>query len=261
MAQSNIVLTAPDAVRVWRGYRLTTLPLAKFYSLLGTVFIPATVKLQINAGFHSYTPTALAGLVGKPDWVPDETAINFWKSQETYWNGFKRLAVRTYTITHGGVYITTGQPLSRADFPVLFSGVSSLNPDAPVFLINKDADWMNGTISHVVAERPRDVDIATFRTNVAAALTKIQNLNPGLDGAIACIGDESLVYWELCSASPGTNTPVTGIPILLPLLTGWNQVFTPSPTFLPIDIYDVWAGMDVQPGSSFNLQFERDTNF
>jgi hypothetical protein len=253
----NTILTAPDAVRVWRGFRLPTLALDQFYAKLGTVFIPATVKFQIDAGLHSYTPSVPAGMPGKPDYVPDETAILFWKSQQTYWNGFTRLAVRTYTLTHGGCYITTGEPLSRADFPILFTDASSLNPDAPVFLIDKEADWMNGTIKHLVAERPRSVDIETFRTGVADALKKIQSLSPGLDAAIACIGDDYLVYWELSALAPGTNNPISGIPSLAPILTGWNQVLTPAPTFLPIDIYDVWSGMNVVAGSTFNMQFKR----
>jgi hypothetical protein len=253
-------MVSPDAVRVWRGFRLPSLPVEQFYNKLGTVFIPATVKFQIDAGLYSYTPAVPAGLEGKPDWVPDETAILFWKSQETYWNGFTRLAVRTYTLTHGGCYVTTGTPLSRADFPVLFTDASSLNVDAPVFLINKDADWMHGTIRHIVAERPQSVDINTFKTSVASVLTKIQALSPGLDGAIACVGNDYLVYWELGALAPGTNNPVTGIPLLQAILTGWSQVLNPAPTSLDIGIYDEWSGMDVRGGSSFNMQFDRNNN-
>ena len=259
MIPGNTVLTSPNSVRVWRGFRLPSLPLEQFYSKLGTVFIPATVKLQIDAGLHSYTPAVTAGLEGKPDYVPDETAILFWKSQQTYWNGFTRLAVRTYTLTHNGVYITSGAPLSRADFPVLFSGADSLKLDAPVFLFNNDADWMNGTIRHIVAERPRNMDPDTFRKNIADALTKIQTLAPNLQAAIACIGDEYLVYWELGPLAPGTGSPVTGVTILQPILSGWYKVLSPSPTFLPMSIYDSWSGMDVRAGSSFNMQFKRNT--
>jgi len=66
-------LVPPNAVRVWRGY--AQLPLDKFYSALGTVFVPATVLMQIDAGLYSYTPTVPAGLDVKPATVPDETAI------------------------------------------------------------------------------------------------------------------------------------------------------------------------------------------
>ena len=67
MIPGNTVLTSPNSVRVWRGFRLPSLPLEQFYSKLGTVFIPATVKLQIDAGLHSDTPAVTAGLEGKPD--------------------------------------------------------------------------------------------------------------------------------------------------------------------------------------------------
>lgn len=257
MISDNSVLSPPDAVRVWRGFKSPGLTTEQFYSKLGSVFIPATVKFQIDAGLHSYTPAIPAGLEGKPDYVPDETAILFWKSQETYWNGFTRLAVRTYTLTHGGVYITTGTPLSRADFPILFTDASSLLVDAPVFLFDADVDWMNGNINHLIAERPRDIDIETFRNNVANQLSQIQQLNASLQSAIACIGEEYLVYWELSPIASGVSSPVSGIPLLQSILTGWSQVLSPAPTYLPIDIYEEWSGMDVRGGSSFNMQFKR----
>jgi hypothetical protein len=244
---------SPNAVRVWRGYRLSTLPLDQFYSKLGTVFVPATVLMQINAGLYSYTPTVPGGLDGKPDTVPDETAILFWDSQETYWNGFTTLAVRTYTLTHGGVYDKLGE-LSRADLPKLFSG--SLAAEQPVYLFDKAADWMHGTITHLVAGRAANVDPTAFQIAIAKALSTIQKQVP-LDGAIACVGNDYLVYWELRAVAIGTNQPPSGIPALQAVLSGWNQVFTPAPTFLPIGLWDKWAGMDVRAGSSFNMQFTR----
>jgi hypothetical protein len=250
MTADKARLVPPDAVRVWRGYRLPTLDIPKFYSNLGTVFVPATVLMQIDAGLCSYTPTVPAGLDGKPDSVPDETAILFWDSQETYWNGFSTLAVRTYTLTHGGVYTTQ----SGANLPVLFSG--SLKIEAPVYLFDKPADWMHGAINHLVAGRAANVDPVAFRTAIENVLSTIQKQVP-LEGAIACVGNDYLVYWELGSAAPGTPTPPSGIPALQAAISGWNQVFKPAPTFLPIGLWDKWAGMDVRAGSSFNMQFKR----
>jgi hypothetical protein len=264
MIPDNSIVSPPDSVKVWHGFRLPTIPVDKFYTTLGNAFIPATVKFQIDAGLRSYTPSVPAGLEGKPDWVPDETAILFWKSQQTYWNGFTRLAVRTYSLTHNGVYIMTGTPpMSGADFPVSFSGEAVLNFNTPVFLFNNDADWMNGSIRHLLAERPRNMNPDDFKSAIAAALTKIQALTPKLDGAIAFVGNEYLMYWELGPLAPGMNPAnvVSGIPLLAPILTGWKKVLMPAPTFLPIDIYDVWAGMDVGPGSSFNMQFKRNNSF
>lgn len=243
----------PGAVRVWRGFRLPDLALDQFHSKLGTVFVPATVLMQVEAGLHSYTPTVPAGLPGKPDTVPDETAILFWESPETYWNGFTRLAVRTYTLTHGGVYLTTDNQ-SRADFPVPFEG--TLVPDQPVHLFDQPADWMHGTVTHLVAARPAGVDSGVFATQVAAALGEIAASVP-LDGAIACMGEDYMTYWELSPSAPGAKQGPTGVPQLAPILSGWSQTFTAAPTFVPVGLWDEWSGMDVRAGSSINLQFAR----
>lgn len=245
----------PNAVRVWRGFRLPALSPDQFYDKLGTVFVPATVLMQIDAGLHSYIPSVPLGLAGKPASVPDETAILFWKSQETYWNGFTRLAVRTYTLTHNGVYVTENNQ-SRADFPALFSG--SLTVDQPVFLFDQPADWMHGTVNHLVAARPANTGSSEFMADIAEVLANIQKDVP-LNGAIACVGNDYLVYWEMGPVAPGVKQSPSGVPLLQAVLRDWNQTFTPAPTFLPIGLWDEWARMDVRAGSSFNLQFNRQT--
>ncbi len=249
MTTSNLV--SPASVRVWRGFQLPTLTLDKFCNNLGTVFVPATVKMQIDIGLQSYLPSIPAGLAGKPTAVPDETALIFWESPEVYWNGFTTLAVRTYTLTHGGCYVPG---ISRADFPVLFAG--SLTADQPVYLFEAAADWMRGTVRHFIAHRPAQLDAAAFRVAVAASLTKIQK-TVALDGALACVGDDYFVYWELGSAAPGVPAPPSGMSILQSMKTDWQYSFVPAPTFVPIGLWDQWAGMDVVSGSSFNMQFTR----
>ena len=253
MTDKPSALVAPSAVRVWRGFRLPSLEIAQFYDKLGTVFVPATVLMQIDAGLHTYAPTVPAGLPGKPDTVPDETAILFWSSQATYWNGFTRLAVRTYTLTHNGVYLTQNNQ-SRADFPVAFAG--ALTADQPVYLFEKPADWMHGAIAHFVAARPARLDPASFATGVAKTLASIRE-TIALDGAIACVGNDYLVYWELGPLAPGARQGPSGIPLLQAQLTDWSQTFAAAPTFLPIGLWDEWSGMDVRAGSSFNMQFKR----
>jgi hypothetical protein len=243
---------SPDSVRVWRGFRLPALSVAQFCGKLGTVFVPATVKMQIDAGLQAYAPSIPAGLDGKPETVPDETAILFWESPATYWNGFTTLAVRTYTLTHGGCYVTANNQ-SRADFPLLFAG--QLAPEQPVFLFETAADWMKGTVGHIVGSRPAAQSPDQFRAAVAAALAGIQK-NVALAGALACAGDDYLVYWELGPAAPGGPLPPSGIPALQAVLD-WSQTFAPAPTYVPVGLWDEWAGMDVVSGSSFNMQFER----
>jgi hypothetical protein len=253
MIDSLPQLVPPGAVRVWRGFRLPNLEIAQFYEKLGTVFVPATVLMQIDAGLHSYAPTVPAGLPGKPDTVPDETAILFWDSQATYWNGFTRLAVRTYTLTHNGVYVTQNNQ-SRADFPVAFAG--ALTTDQPVYLFDKPADWMHGAVTHLVAARPARLEVASFLAAAARVLATIKETVP-LGGAIACAGADYLVYWELGPLAPGAKQAPSGVPLLQAALTDWSQSFVAAPTFLPIGLWDEWSGMDVRAGSSFNMQFQR----
>jgi hypothetical protein len=229
-----------DAVRVWRGFRAPGMDLAEFYGRLNTVFIPATVQMQIDAGLDGYVPSVLAGLPRKPDTVPDETAILFWDSQQTYADGFQTLAVRTYTLTHGAVYT----PESRADFPVPFAG--RIDPNQPCYLVPRPADWMKGTVRHLAGGRPDGVAPDRFRASVAETLAGAQR---GPAGAIACAGDDYLVYWQL---DGGTETIDA-----LTACTGWVHVARADPTILPKGMWEPWPGLDVQAGQSLNLQFER----
>jgi hypothetical protein len=237
----------PNAVRVWRGYRAASpLPTAQadFLSKLGTVFVPATVEMQVKIGLDGYIPSVPAGLPDKPDTVPDETAILFWDSQQTYTDGFKTLAVRTYTLTHNAVY----RPPSGADFPTLFAG--TITSEHPCYLIDKPADWMKGNVQHLAGSRPDAVPPDSFRAQIASALTQIQKKG-AVSGAIACAGDNYLVYWELIGASGAS-----GIDSLTTLL-GWSRRITPKPTGLEKGLWDVWPGMTINSGDGFNMQFKR----
>jgi hypothetical protein len=231
----------PDAVRVWRGYRASAMALADFFTRLGTVFIPATVEMQIRVGLDTYIPTVPGGMANKPDTVPDETAILFWDSQQTYTDGFKTLAVRTYTLTHGAVY----QPPSGAAFPVRFTG--ALTAEQPVYLIDQPADWMHGKVTHVIGGRPANVVAADFLKNIAGALGTIQS--SGIAGAIACAGNDYVVYWVLGDKKNSAGT-IAG-------LCGWNAVVKPKNTTLKKGMWDVWSGMNVKAGDSYNMQFKR----
>ncbi|HYO49443.1 MAG TPA: hypothetical protein VEW94_06295 [Chloroflexia bacterium] len=237
----------PDAVRVWRGFRAPALSLTDFFLKLNTVFVPASVEMQIKVGLDCYIPSVPAGLEGKPDVVPDETAILFWDSQQTYHDGFNTLAVRTYTLTHGAVYT----PSSRADFPDLFAGTMAANQ--PYYLVPRPADWMKGQVQHLVGGRPDGQTPDQFRSELAAALSAIQ-AGGGLAGAIACAGDDYLVYWELANgASEGGSDTIAA----LAKLTGWYNVATAKPTTLDKGLWDPWPGMNIVSGDSLNMQFRR----
>jgi hypothetical protein len=234
----------PDAVKVWRGYRASSLQLSDFLAKLGSVFVPATVEMQIAAGLCAYVPAVPAGLPNKPDSVPDETAILFWESQQTYTDAFEMLAVRTYTLTHGPVY----RAPSTATFPVLFAG--TLKSEQPYFLVNRPADWMHGQVTHLMGSRPASVTPDAFGTKIAAALSAIQAQGK-VAGAIACAGDDYLVYWELAG-----TVPSNGVETLKACLD-WSQGFAPAPNRLSAGLWDQWPGMTVASGATYNMQFTR----
>lgn len=230
---------AADAVRVWRGFKAPTLSLGSFYDLLGGVFIPATVEMQANAGLVGYLPSIPAGMPGKPDSVPDETAILFWGSQDAYRRGFQRLAVRTYTLTHAAVYA----PGSGADFPVPFEGW--LQANQPYYLNSEPADWMRGISHHVLGSRPSAVTPMQFRANLAAALPSDERPT-----AILCAADDYFVGWELTADDS---------PQLRQLLEhcDWQWSTVQAEQTLPAGLWDEWAGIPIGAGTSLNFQFTR----
>jgi hypothetical protein len=236
----------PDAVRVWRGFRRPTVELPAFYERLNTVFVPATVLMQIDAGLDGYVPTVPAGLPEKPDEVPDETAILFWDSQQTYRDSFKTLAVRTYTLTHGAVYT----PSSGAGFPLSFTG--ELNTEQPYYLVEQAVDWMHGAVRHLVAGRPAGVDPGTFRAQVAGQLLAAQR--SGMLAAIACAGEDYFVYWELENDDPAS---IDARFAALSALAAWSHTAAAKPVSLDVGLWEEWAGMGITPGDCLNLQFER----
>ncbi|MFZ1153548.1 MAG: hypothetical protein WAN93_01445 [Solirubrobacteraceae bacterium] len=237
---------APDAVRVWRGFRAQAIDIPAFYERLSTVFVPATVLMQIDAGLDGYIPTVIAGLPGKPEEVPDETAILFWDSQQTYGDGFKKLAVRTYTLTHGAVYTQS----SGAGFPLPFAG--ELQADQPYHLAARQEDWMHGSVRHLIGARPVDVDPGRFRAQIGEVFVAAQASE--LCGAIACAGNNYVVYWELQSNQPDGSAERFAA---LAERTAWSHTVASRPVTLDSGLWDDWSGMNIAPGDSLNLQFQR----
>jgi hypothetical protein len=234
-----------DAVRVWRGFRSVTMPLPDFLGRLGSVFIPATVELQIEAGLDAYVPAVPGGLPGKPDTVPDETAILFWDSQPAYAAAFNTLAVRTYTLTHGAVY----GPGSGAQFPLPFAG--ELVVEQPYHLFTASVDWMHSAVQQVLVGRADPISPDDFRSSFASVVSSLQAAGR-IRGGIACAGDNYFSFW---GAGDGADDAVAEL--LGASGAGWSHLFAPAPTRLPAGLWDDWPGMTVAAGDSFNMQFAR----
>jgi len=231
----------PNAVRIWRGFKQDVLSDDDFFKKLGDTFIPSTVQMQIKNSLDTYIPAVPCGMKDKPATVPDETAILFWDSQQTYLDGFDTLAGRTYTLTHGGVYAKG----SGADFPTLYDG--KLIANDCFYLIDESADWMHGKVKHLVASAD-----STDQVKYQSIIDRIQSRG-AVDGAIVCLGDEYIVYWQLNGESdPGFEE--------LAALCKWKGEITPKDYCFPNGsaLWDKWPGMTIVAGDSFNMQFVRE---
>lgn len=242
---SKQLLTPPDAVHVWRGFRNPSLSSQEYYSRLSKTFVPSTVTMQIPNKLAGYMPTFAEGVERKPDTVPDETAIVFWKSQQAYYDGFGTLAGRIYTLSHGSVF--TPKPQSDASFPVSYAGTLLLDGTC-FYLIDKPADWMHGQIKHLIAEVPPG---AAAVAEYQKTLTEIQK-RAKADGALVCVTAGYIVYWQLNGADdPGFDALVQA--------SGWHMVREPKAYTMPegSGLWDTWPGLDIERGDSLNMQFTR----
>jgi len=180
----------PDAVRVWRGFRLQTEMPPDFLQALGTIFIPATAILQRLYGLAAYLPTVLP--VSKPNGVPDEIALVFYNSQQAYADTTLIVAGRTYSALHKTVFAF---PASLSGFPVMLG--SKLALDTPYFLFSDSVDWQGGFAQVYVGARDPAMPVETFSAGIRKFLQTLKKKRPaGMDGAIACVSEQYVVYWE-----------------------------------------------------------------
>ena len=237
----------PDAVHVWRGFRSQDKTQQQFEEFLGSVFVPGCSLLQPNAGLHAYIPS-LPRSVGKPPTVPDQSALMFWTTQQTYHDAFKCVAVRCYTNLHGDLYDTSR---SAAEFPVLLPE-ADLRSETPYFLVDAPADWMSGEVVHYIGARNHDVPAADFRARILHWAKDMQSQS-GLEGGLLCAGESYVVAWTLWGK--GTASPHCFEP-LKSFSTPWlDQV---SETYeLAHGLWGDWAGIPMSAPNSLNIQLHR----
>ena len=127
----------PDAVRVWRGFRLGSVAPQDFLTALGSVFIPVTAQLQSLHGLTAYLPTVMP--LDKPSGVPDEVGLVFYRTRQAYDDTELTVPGRACASLHSTVF---GVPPSEGSFPSALG--ESLKFDMPYYLFADQADWMTG---------------------------------------------------------------------------------------------------------------------
>lgn len=239
---------AADSVHVWRGFRAPVKSYADFARFLGNVFVPACALLQPNAGLRAYLPS-MPAQEGKPASVPDQTALMFWATKQAYTDAFNTVAVRAYTNLHGDVYDTSR---SSAQFPVPFAG--QVAPEQPYHLFDAPADWMLGTVRHLVGARPTAQPAAEFLDAVAAWAAGYQSAQPGgVDAALLCAGDDYVVFWEhRPGEDDGDRSSLAGLAALVtPYLDRTAEPLAPE------GLWENWAGWDLVVHDCANVQLRR----
>ena len=238
----------PDAVRVWRGFRLPTLTPVSFLTALGTIFIPVTAQLQSLYGLTAYLPTVLP--TGKPNGVPDEIALVFYETQQAYNDTTQIVAGRAYSSLHKTVFAF---PASLSGFPVLL-GPAGATLDHPFHLFNESVDWQQGFTQVFVGARPEKVNVTKFASSLTKFLQSQQKRPaPGLDGAIGCVSSNYVVYWEHWNSEGQSlegaisEMPKLATRVLLQPYT--TQAVDPSLT-------DHYAGLSSVESKSFNITWK-----
>lgn len=197
MEYGNRVLTAPGAVRIFRGYRRPELSVEQFRTELGSTFMPGTPYLLAPLGLHAY---AGAILDDHPSGTPHETGLIAYPSRGTYQalrNG--QLRGRLYTQTHGGVYDQTldasGSRRSTAQWAEPLDGPAQAGT---VHLMPDAVDLQQGSLTVHVGV-PADPASAgqSFTSAVRAGLPALRDRlrDTGHDQGFVLMQDGYFVAW------------------------------------------------------------------
>ncbi|MDI9309299.1 MAG: hypothetical protein QM535_03695 [Limnohabitans sp.] len=193
MKKTTTYPVLPNSVYVWRGFKSSS-DFEKFYNFLGSVFVPSCALLQPNVGLRAYLPT-LIPQTNKPNAVPDQTALMFWATPESHDEANETVAVRAYQNLHGDVYDMSRSHLPEV--PTLFpKKVTDIQIEQPYFLFKNKADWMLGSVKHLVAARPDTISTGDFTQLIFNWVTQLQTAKiPTIDAALVCNGNDYLVVW------------------------------------------------------------------
>lgn len=242
-----------SSVYVWRAFKPSSLKYEDFAAFLGTVFLPACVQLQPPIGLRAFLP-AMVPQTNKPPAVPDQTALMFWRTPTAHDEAKVTLAERIYSNLHGGAFDMARSSLPEV--PAKFDPATpALEPEQPYYLIDRLADWMLGSVHHLVGARRLDLTVPDFFAQAASAAKALQQATPaGVDAALVCCGDDYLVAW-----SHGTGDSLN----LQQSLRGFANLTQPilsadaHPLQVAAQLWDDWSGFDLTVAPCLNMQFAR----
>lgn len=252
------VPVAPDAVRIWRGFRPSEaqLPWKDFLAFLSGTLFPTEGTWRPYFGLTCY----IAGIKSPTEsaQAPDEFALVFYESQEVYDAGLRTVAGSIYPLFPAAKFATEG---GRSGYPDRLQGTFVKN--TPYFVLGNQVDWYHGTVRCLMGTLREGEDVDKLCAQVLSALESVQASPPaGLDGLIAMV-DESpsgggyLLCWE--HWADGATPPAQPIAGLAELVHVVFRKDAAEPMSVTGGFYD--AGVGVEPALTgdqlLRLQFLR----
>ena len=185
------VLVPPSAVRVWCGFMAGTNK-TRFLEQLGSVFMPSTVMLMRDLGLTAYFPAIPPA--ERPASCPDEVAIVFYESQQTYKDTRRHVGGRLYATLHESVF-RFGDNGSWSEFPVPLP--RTLRSRTAYHLFDEPIDWYGGRTRVCIGVRDAERDtVQNFHANVLRVCRGLQSRRGAIDGALLAIDDDCFVFWD-----------------------------------------------------------------
>jgi hypothetical protein len=237
----NTVAVPANAVRVWRGRRKNGLDQPAFFRKLGSIFMPITVVMQRILGLTAYLPAVLP--TSKPELLPDEVALVFYRSQQAYIDSKKYPGGRAYGDLHDVVFDLES---SGSGFPNLLNANFELNQ--PWHLFSNSVDWQKGTAELLAAVRKQGISPEAWETGLATTAASVQSAGGSVDGAIVFATKDWVLFWQHC---PVGTAPM---PCFVSIAdTVYNRVARPSDVEPELAI--PCEGFTIVGGEFFNMQF------
>jgi hypothetical protein len=208
------------------------------------VFVPGCALLQPNAGLRAYVPSMM-NRANKPAAVPDQTALMFWATPSTHDEAPQTPAVRIYQSLHSDAYDMT---VSRSDVPLPLG--ASIAIDQSYYLFDNPADWMLGSVRHLVGA-PRMPATFTSALQTWAAGYKAKPPK-GVDGALLVAGKGYVAFWEHWTGKPGSSSIDDLAGLVTPFLSATAENIPPRG-----GLWDDWPGWDLTQHTCMNVQLDR----
>lgn len=252
MTRATSYPVAPNSVYVWHGFKAADMSYDRFAGFLGGVFVPACALLQPAVGLRAYLPT-MVPQDNKPAAVPDQTALMFWATPQSHDLATHSIAVRIYQNLHGDAY---DMSRSKSGVPISISSASGrLQPEQPYFLVDQPADWMLGTVHHLVGARRLEINPGDFLTQAYQWAAILHNSPPkAIDAALICCATDYVMAWvHSAERNARLATVLDGLADLTVPALRQN----PRPLRIPARLWDDWPGLDLTKDACLNIQLRR----